>query len=180
MEAKVGLDVSDIRRQEQHPVRREVLHLDAEVVEEVAEEVARLKAKPSCLMQGEDHPLIRLRRGHDLARRRHEAGHQVRWRKGAAFPELGDLLFGDGEPLHVTRGPVGSAIDAGCGGGKRRSSFATAPPERRSVLSRMKESRAWKNAMVEVEKIGTGLEATEVKGGKSSSVPFDAYLNGQS
>ena len=79
------------------------------------------------------------------------------------------------EPLHIARGPVGSAIIAGGGGGEEGSPLAVALLERCFNLDWMKEASARKNAMAEEER--QEAEASEVKG-KSSSVLFHAYLNG--
>ena len=78
------------------------------------------------------------------------------------------------DPLHVARRPDTSAIAVGEGGGEEGPWLAVVLPEERLDREWMKEARALKNAMTEEFED----EATKVKEGKSSSVPFHDYLNG--
>ena len=52
------------------------------------------------------------------------------------------------EPFHIDRGPAGSAIAEGEGGGDEGSSLVVASPKERLDREQMKEARARKKAMV--------------------------------
>ena len=118
VQAEVGLDAGDVRRQEEHGVRREVEHLQPEVDEELPEEVARGEPEAPREVRSEDHPLVAARRGRNLAGVRHPARHQVGRRNPAEGPKLLHRGFGDVGPRPHRAGRDVRHLLGGIGGGE--------------------------------------------------------------